>query len=189
MAIKTIVEPLPESTLHGLLKREVVGCGHTQQQVVTLPVLPNSPQIQSDSVSPHSCFTIKFGQDELGGSGLIESMVTTSTEGNSPNSMVEIASPVSPASSGGLALPKGGGKLKAGYSKKKQDNSTTIIKAATPSIQVSEDDDLSGITSLETRVNIISQRVKNVQLLIKLKVLSNLGQNCLKLHGGPWVKR
>ena len=162
MAIKTIVEPLPESTLHGLLKREVVSCSHTQQGV-TLPVLSNgpSPQIQSDSVSPHSCFTIKFGQDELGGSGLIEPMVTTSTEGNSPNSMLEIAAPVSPASSGGYPqpLPKGGGKLKAGYSKKKQDNSTTIIKAATPSIQVSEDDDLSGITSLETRVNIISQRV------------------------------
>ena len=165
MAIKTIVEPLPESTLHGLLKKEVVSCSHTQQ-VVTLPVLSNgpSPQIQSDSVSPHSCFTIKFGQDELGGSGLIEPMVTTSTEGNSPNSMVEIAAPVSPASSGGLGistqpLPKGGGKLKAGYSKKQQDNSTTIIKAATPSVQVSEDDDLSGITSLETRVNIISQRV------------------------------
>ena len=157
MAIKTIVEPLPESTLHGLLKKEVVSCSHTQQ-VVTLPVLSNgpSPQIQSDSVSPHSCFTIKFGQDELGGSGLIEPMVT---EGSSPSSMVEIAAPVSPASSGGLALPKGGGKLKGGCSKKKQDNSTTIIKAATPSIQVSEDDDLSGITSLETRVNIISQRV------------------------------
>ena len=86
--------------------------------------------------------------------------------------VIPAVTPVSPAPSSTKAA---GGKIKS--SKKSQNNTTTIIKAAAPSIQVSDDDDLSNIASFETRVNIISQRVsieRHAYFDIKLLVYSAL---------------
>ena len=153
MAIKTIVEPLPESALQGLIKIE------GDATAVGATSIPHTVQLQLHPVAMSgpttATTTIDLIPDVYSVAGVTEAVGGVVTP-VSPTPSLTNGKPTPP-------LPAGGGKIKSG---KKSGNSsssssttTTIIKAAAPSIQVSEDDDLSNVTSFETRVNIIAQRV------------------------------
>ena len=150
MAIKTIVEPLPESALQGLIKIE------GDAAAVGVTSIPHTVQLQLHPVATSGPTTAATTID------LIPDVYSIAGVTEAAGGVVTPVSPTPSPTNGKPTptLPAGGGKIKSG---KKSGNSssttTTIIKAAAPSIQVSEDDDLSNVTSFETRVNIIAQRV------------------------------
>ena len=141
--LKTIVEPLPESALRGLIKIE------PEQQIVTVP--------QAVFSGNNGSFSIKLENNN--------DMTNHKSEIFTPLKLVTPVSPPTQQLSPNVVSPtpsSGGGKMKTSSTRKKsQSQTTTIIKASAPSITVSDDDDLSNIPSLQTRIQIISQRVCN----------------------------
>lgn len=175
--LKTIVEPLPESALQGLIKVE------PEQRLAAAASMVNVSASQTVFGGNASIFSIKL--ENSGSCGLAVATAANDVMTAAPMPLVTPVSPsseqlallplqqavVSPSSSSCTAAagppppPEGGGGKVKSARKKGQTGAagatTTImtIKAATPSIMVSDDDDLSNIQSLETRIQIISHRL------------------------------
>ena len=127
--LKGLIEPLPASALKGLIKIE--------------PSPPGSSQFASNSLPGF----IKVEQQDLNNVDQDHSSnEQMTTQVFSPLSMgsSSMASPGSPGSPG--MMHNGGGKIKAARKKSTCSNATN------------EEDDLSNIPSLQTRIQIISQR-------------------------------
>lgn len=150
--LKGLIEPLPASALKGLIKIEP-GSGTAS----------NAPTVQvaaSAAVPTYKCINsfIKVEQPDhinLGGQVEFEQMpMEPMNPVFSPLSLgsSSMASPGSPTNSTSPGLHNGGGKMKSSPARKKSTSSNTT-----------EEDDISNIPSLQTRIQIISQRVSLIK--------------------------
>ena len=135
--LKGLIEPLPASALKGLIKIEP---GANAAPVAPVP-------------NTYKCINsfIKVEQpDHLNPVELEQVPMEQMNPVFSPLSMASssLASPGSPSTSPGIAGANGGGKMKNSPARKKSTSSNTT-----------EEDDISNIPSLQTRIQIISQRV------------------------------
>ena len=143
--LRGLIEPLPASALKGLIKIEPSNAATTQN---TTTYTPGFIKIEptNDLTTGHQTIGNIIDQDQISGLDSINPVFSPLSMGSS-----SMASPGSPNStSPGLA--SGGGKMKSTPSRKKSTSSSN-------GGGMGEDEDLSNIPSLQTRIQIISQRV------------------------------
>jgi len=141
--LKGLIEPLPASALKGLIKVEPVGTQPTTYKCIPgfikVEQLDNSTAGCSDPDQPASCnmeqMNPVFSPLSLGSSSMA-----------SPGSPNSTSPGLNNNSSSVMAI--GGGKIKASPVRKKSTSSNTT-----------DEDDISNIPSLQTRIQIISQRL------------------------------
>ena len=85
-----------------------------------------------------------------------------------------LASPGSPNSTSPGLLPNGGGKMKSAPPSRK--------KSTASSNGVEDEEDISNIASLQTRIQIISQRVSSTRILIPYGTLENVFKMNFLVH-------
>ena len=153
--LRGLIEPLPASALKGLIKIEPSNAATTQN---TTTYTPGFIKIEptNDLTTGHQTIGNLIDQDQIGGLDTINPVFSPLSMGSS-----SMASPGSPNStSPGLA--SGGGKMKSTPSRKKSTSSSN-------GGGMGEDEDLSNIPSLQTRIQIISQRVSSLFPSVKSK--------------------
>merc|ERR1719376_1651672 len=187
--IKNLIEPLPESALRGLIKVEpdshilAAAAAHPVQAAAAAPTAIHSSVAFNGS---SGSFSVKLESgDMMAAAATAEQLLSDDVTGNSmPTSSCHPVSPIrqhaplqqsvaSPSSSScASASGKGGGGGKAAKRKRKNgrasspmtsSTTTTIMRIKPTTLNLAnlsnEEEDLSNIQSLETRIQIISHRL------------------------------